>query len=197
MFTGIIETTGVVIQVDRSDTIMTLVIRSSISSELRVDQSVSHNGVCLTIVAVNDDTHNVQLVQETLNRSNFETVKPGDILNLERSMLASARFEGHIVQGHVDATGSLVNIKDGIYTFSYPASYAKLIGEKGSVCVNGISLTVTALDAETFGVAIIPYTLEHTNFKQLQPGSLVNLEFDILAKHLVRLIELRDGNLVH
>lgn len=193
MFTGIIETTGEVIQVERSETIMTLVIRSTISSELRVDQSVAHNGVCLTVVATDSDTHTVQLVQETLDRSNFNSIKSGDVLNLERSMLASARFEGHIVQGHVDATGSLVTIKDGIYTFRYPASYAKLLVEKGSVCINGISLTVAALDTDTFGVAIIPYTLANTTFNKLSPGSIVNLEFDILAKHLVRIMDLRES----
>lgn len=192
MFTGIIEASGEVVNSEFSDGILTLLIRSALSSELKVDQSVAHDGVCLTVVQVNGDTHTVQLVHETLERSHFHKIKEGDVLNLERAMPAFGRFEGHLVQGHVDGMGQLTSVQDGMYTFSYPLAYAKLLVEKGSICVNGISLTVAKLHDSTFTVAIIPYTLAHTNFNRMAPGILVNLEFDILAKHLARIIELRD-----
>ena len=193
MFTGIVERIGEVVAIDRTETTFDLIVRSGISSALRVDQSVSHDGVCLTVVAVNGDTHTVQLVQETLDRTTFHRINVGDTLNLERSMRANGRFEGHIVQGHVDGMGHLISIKNGIYTFRYPEVYAHLIAEKGSICINGISLTVAALTRDTFGVAIIPYTLANTNFHTLSPGSAVNLEFDILAKHLARITDLRES----
>jgi riboflavin synthase len=192
MFTGIIESMGEVVSIDRNENTLDLIVRSGISSLLQIDQSVAHDGVCLTIVRATDDTHTVQLVQETLDRTTFHRMHIGDKLNLERSMPANGRFEGHIVQGHIDGVGHLISIENGIYTFSYPQGFAKLIAEKGSICVNGISLTVANLTNDRFGVAIIPHTLANTNFNTLIPGSIVNLEFDILAKHLVRIMDLRE-----
>jgi riboflavin synthase len=194
MFTGIIEACGEVVQTERIHNILTVRVRSPISANLKVDQSVSHDGVCLTVVAVQNDIHTVQLVQETLDKSHFQGLKEGAIINLERAMSAADRFEGHLVQGHVDGTGQLISVRDGMYTFSYPLTHAKLLVEKGSVCVNGVSLTVARLLDETFTVAIIPYTLANTNFNQISPGSIANLEFDILGKYLIRMIELRDGS---
>lgn len=191
MFTGIVEITGDVIRIERTGDILNVTVRSGISSELKVDQSVAHNGVCLTVIAVMDDMHTVQLVQETLERSHFNTIMSGAVINLERSMPATGRFEGHLVQGHVDCMGQLIAVKDGIYFFRYPIVHAKLLVEKGSVCVNGVSLTIASLEGDIFGVAIIPYTLANTNFHNMTPGALVNLEFDILAKHIARMMELR------
>jgi riboflavin synthase len=190
MFTGIIETVGEVVAVLGHDEIVEMTVRSSVSSELKVDQSVNHNGVCLTIVHVSNGMHRVQLVRETIARSNFKDVKAGDSINLERAMQASGRYEGHVVQGHVDVTGEVVNIVDGLYEISYDETNAPLLVEKGSVCINGVSLTIARLSDETFSVAIIPYTLDHTNFNQLKVGDLVNVEFDILGKYLVRMISL-------
>ena len=186
MFTGIIETIGEVMTVLRHDNIMEMTVRSGISADLHVDQSVAHDGVCLTVVHVTGDHHRVQLVEETCARSTFREVKTGQILNLERAMPADGRFEGHLVQGHVDCTGELIGIHAGIYTFRFPDAHARFLVEKGSICVNGVSLTVAALTADTFGVAIIPYTLEHTSFRKLKAGDQVNLEFDILGKYLAR-----------
>jgi len=190
MFTGIIEATGLVDGTRWQGDIFEMTIRSDISSFLHVDQSVSHDGVCLTVVGVSGDTHRVQLVRETLERSHFKTIGTGSLINLERAMPANGRFEGHFVQGHVDCEGEIVSIKDGIYSIRYPGAYAKYLTEKGSVSVNGVSLTVARLSEDVFGVAIIPYTLSHTNFRDLAPGSKVNLEFDMLAKHIVRVIQL-------
>lgn len=191
MFTGIIETIGEVVGLWQEKDIFNVMVRSDISAELRPEQSVAHDGVCLTVVYVEKDKHAVQLVTETLRRSHFKDLVTGTRINLERSMPASGRFEGHLVQGHVDGVGRLISIEDGIYTFQYPDQYAKFLVEKGSICVNGVSLTVAALQQDTFGVAVIPYTLQHTNLSQLKPGMMVNLEFDILAKHLARILELR------
>jgi len=190
MFTGIIETIGEVVSVLGHDDILEMAVRSSISQDLRIDQSVNHNGVCLTVVHTGHGIHRVQLVKETCDRSTFGSIKAGDLVNLERAMPASGRFEGHIVQGHVDCTGTVAEIADGRYEFAYPEKYARLLVGKGSVCVNGVSLTVAALGGSTFTVAIIPYTLEHTNFSQLKAGDAVNLEFDILGKYLIRMAEL-------
>lgn len=190
MFTGIIETVGEIVQITHTENILSLLVRSEISSQLRPEQSVAHDGVCLTVVERKDDTHKVELVQETLYRSHFKNIAPGTRVNLERAMPATGRFEGHIVQGHVDGVGQLISINDGIYTFHHPSQYAKFLIEKGSVCINGVSLTIATLAKDTFGVAIIPYTQSHTNFDGMNPGAFVNLEFDILAKHLARLMEL-------
>ena len=189
MFTGIIETIGEVVSVLGHDDIVEMTVRSPISGELRVDQSVNHNGVCLTVVHTAHGMHRVQLVKETCDRSTFGNIMTGDRVNLERAMPANGRFEGHIVQGHVDCTGTLVSIDENLYTFSYPASYARLIVEKGSICIDGISLTVAAVTDDTFSVALIPYTLDNTIFGALASGDRVNLEFDILGKYLLKMAE--------
>jgi riboflavin synthase len=191
MFTGIIESIGEVVETSNAGAILTLTIRSGISAQLKRDQSVSHNGVCLTVVSVQNDTHSVQLVAETIDRSAFGSVRMGDRINLERSLPVSGRFEGHIVQGHVDGVGTLLSIDDGIFMFRYPPVFSAYLIEKGSVCVHGVSLTVARLIDDTFGVALIPHTLQFTNFADLKPGTDINLEFDMIAKHLIRLLELR------
>ena len=186
MFTGIIETLGKVSSITRNGTNLVFTIESSITSELKVDQSVSHNGVCLTVEAIEGAQYRVTAVKETLLKSNFGLLKPGDAINLERSLRAGDRMDGHFVYGHVDATGTLVNISDrnGSYnlTFTYP--HNEILVEKGSIAVNGISLTVFDVTPETFTVAIIPYTWENTNLGSTKEGSTVNLEFDILGKYI-------------
>jgi riboflavin synthase len=191
MFTGIIETMATVIGAERKGTLLELTLQSGISAQLHIDQSVSHNGVCLTVIDVLDDTHRVQLVEETLRRSAFGQTGIGDSINLERAMPADGRFEGHIVQGHVDCTGHVLSIDNGMYTIGYPAEYARFLVQKGSVCVDGVSLTVAGLGDNTFSVAIIPYTYDHTTFGSYSEGDRVNLEFDILGKYLLRMQELK------
>lgn len=167
-------------------------IKSSIAGELKIDQSVSHNGVCLTIVAVNGDIYEVTAIDETLKRSNLGSLKPGDQINLERSMKADGRLDGHIVQGHVDTTAVINDVIDenGSWIFRFEFSPGKnyLTVEKGSICVNGVSLTVVDSGTNYFTVAIIPYTFEHTNFHSLKKGDVVNLEFDIVGKYVSRLL---------
>ena len=192
MFTGIVETIGEIVGLERSADHVDLMIRSSISADLSPDQSVCHDGVCLTVVAVSQNTHTVQLVTETLERSHFRTAGIGDQVNLERSVPASGRFEGHFVQGHVDSTGQLIATDHEIWTFRYPLKYSRLLVEKGSICVNGVSLTVVRVKGDTFSVAVIPYTLSKTNFNRLSPGAPVNLEFDIIAKHILRQYDLHE-----
>jgi riboflavin synthase len=193
MFTGIIETFGQVIEVKTDDGNKHFKIESAISSELKVDQSVSHDGVCLTVVKVENQYHWVVAINETLQKSNLSSVKAGDKLNLERCMLNNGRFDGHIVQGHVDQTGFVKAKEDAngswLYTIEYDPNRGNLTVEKGSVAVNGVSLTCfESRDAE-FTVAIIPYTYEHTNFHRLSVGSTVNLEFDIIGKYVRRLLQ--------
>ena len=193
MFTGIIETIGQVIDVKTDDGNKHFKIESSISSELKVDQSVSHDGVCLTVVKVENQYHWVVAINETLQKSNLSFVNAGDKLNLERCMLNNGRFDGHIVQGHVDQTGIVISKEDAngswLYTIEYDPSLGNLTVEKGSIAVNGVSLTCfKSRDAE-FTVAIIPYTYEHTNFHRLSVGSSVNLEFDIIGKYVTRLLQ--------
>ena len=194
MFTGIIETLGTVKDIQRDGQNVHLEIHSSISPELKIDQSVSHNGVCLTVVALGQDTHTVTCVQETLDKSNLGELKIGTIVNLERAMLANARLDGHMVQGHVDTTGFCTEVKnaDGswYYRFSYKKNPEHLLVNKGSVCVNGVSLTVVDPDSSSFSVAIIPYTYEHTTFKNLKEGDTINLEFDIIGKYIGRYMQL-------
>lgn len=196
MFTGIIETLAEVkdIQIEGSNIHFTLA--SDIANELKVDQSVSHNGVCLTVVKIMDDQYVVTAIEETLNKSNLGDLKVGDQVNIERCTKVGGRLDGHIVQGHVDQTGICTDKedKDGsiIFTFQYnvdPSGYFTV--EKGSITVNGISLTVVDSIDDKFSVAIIPYTLEHTNLKDVQPGDKVNLEFDIIGKYVARIMELR------
>lgn len=194
MFTGIIETLGIVRQIRQEGTNVHFTIESPISAELKIDQSVAHNGVCLTVVAVAGGTHTVTAVEETLLRSNLGAWQEGSFVNLERAMLANARLDGHIVQGHVDATGECiaVDMRDGswYYRFRFVPTEEHLLVDKGSVCVNGVSLTVVAPHEDVFSVAIIPYTYEHTTFKTLKPDDRVNLEFDIIGKYIARYAQL-------
>jgi len=192
MFTGIIENIGNVSSIDIEGTNKKFKVQSPISHELKIDQSVSHNGVCLTVVKVQGDSHWVVAIQETLQKSNLGDLQVGDAMNLERCMLSNGRFDGHIVQGHVDQTAVLKDLKnmDGswLYTFEYDPVAGNVTVEKGSIAVNGVSLTCFNSKAAEFTVAIIPYTFEHTNFHQLKIGSVVNLEFDIIGKYVKRLL---------
>jgi len=192
MFTGIIETLGKITNLQNEQGNLHITVESSISNELKIDQSVAHNGVCLTVVAVEDGRHTVTAIEETLNKSNLGHLKVNDPVNLERCMQMNARLDGHIVQGHVDQTAVCTGFKalDGSweYTFTYDASTGNVTVEKGSICVNGISLTVVNSQANSFSVAIIPYTYEHTNLHNVREGSVVNLEFDIIGKYVARLM---------
>jgi|SRR6185436_11433571 len=188
MFTGIVETMGKIISIEKAGTNLNFIIRSSISHELRMDQSVSHNGVCLTVTHVNKDMHTVCAVEETLLRSNLGNLKVHDPVNLERSLLMNGRVDGHIVQGHVDQTAVCKNIEDKngswLFTFEYKPSKSNITVVKGSICVNGVSLTVADSFPDSFSVVIIPYTFENTSFKFIKPNDLVNLEFDIIGKYV-------------
>ena len=193
MFTGIIETLGKVAGLRHEQGNLHITVASSLSFELKIDQSVSHNGVCLTVVAIADGSHTVTAIEETLNKSNIGELNIGDLVNLERCMQLNARLDGHIVQGHVDQTAVCADFRelDGSweYTFEYDAAQGNVTVEKGSVSVNGISLTVVNSKTNSFSVAIIPYTFEHTNLQQVKQGSIVNLEFDIIGKYVARLMQ--------
>ncbi|RED95615.1 riboflavin synthase alpha chain [Marinoscillum furvescens DSM 4134] len=193
MFTGIIESLGNLTESRREGTNLHLKISSNISSELQVDQSVSHNGVCLTVTAVEGDAHWVTAVDETLAKSNIGGVKVGDQVNLERCLQMNGRFDGHIVQGHVDTTARVVDIKDegGSWLFTFELAHTELMVEKGSVCINGVSLTCFDVSDDRFSVAIIPYTFEHTNFNMLEKNSIVNIEYDIVGKYIQKLTKTR------
>lgn len=192
MFTGIIETIGEVSGFRDEGTNRHFKIVSTISSALKVDQSISHNGVCLTVTAIEGDAHWVTAIDETLQRSNLGKLAKGSKVNLERCMLNNGRFDGHIVQGHVDQTGIVRSVKEvggsWLFTFEYDPAAGNVTVEKGSIAVNGISLTCFDSKDGAFTVAIIPYTFEHTNFHQLKPGDTVNLEFDIIGKYVKRLL---------
>jgi riboflavin synthase len=192
MFTGIIETLGTVKEIVNELDNVHYTIASDISGELKIDQSVAHNGVCLTVVALNDGTHTVTAIDETLRKTSLGTLSVGSSVNLERCMQMNGRLDGHIVQGHVDQTAICVKkeILDGSweYRFKYDTSAGNVTVEKGSICVNGISLTVVNSQADEFSVFIIPYTHEHTNLKEVEKGSIVNLEFDIIGKYVARLM---------
>lgn len=192
MFTGIIETFGTVKNVVEEGTNLHFTIASALSHELKIDQSVAHNGICLTVVALSDTTHTVTAIQETLEKSNLLYLKEGMKVNLERCMQMNGRLDGHIVQGHVDQTAVCVLKKelDGSweYRFKYDSSIGNVTVEKGSVCVNGISLTVVNSDTDEFSVFIIPYTYEFTNLQEVEEGNTVNLEFDIIGKYVARLL---------
>ena len=192
MFTGIIETIGEVLEIRKEGTNAHIKINSNIANELRVDQSISHNGVCLTVTKVEDSHYWVTAIDETLLKSNLGKLKQGDTINLERCMIANGRFDGHIVQGHVDQTGICKSIKEvegsWLFDFEYDASQGNVTVEKGSICINGISLTCFNSLANGFTVAIIPYTFNHTNFKYLKIGDYVNLEFDIIGKYVKKLL---------
>ncbi len=192
MFKGIIETMGKVVAIDRKAN-TTFQIESELGPELRVDQSVSHNGVCLTVVAVEGSVYSVEAIEETLQKSDLGSLTVGDAVNLERCMLNNGRFDGHIVQGHVDQTGNVVSITDvqgsWLYVISYDEKHGNVTVEKGSIAVNGVSLTCFNSKRGEFTVAIIPYTHEHTTFGRLRQGDRVNLEFDIIGKYVKRLLE--------
>lgn len=192
MFTGIIETLGEVIAVEKSGSNINLTIKSNISHELKIDQSVAHNGVCLTVVDLADDWHKVTAVEETLLKSNLDQLMEGHLVNLERCMVANGRFDGHIVQGHVDQIGRCINKeeRDGswLIDFEYDADLGNVTVEKGSICINGISLTCFNSGNGHFSVTIIPYTMEHTSFKTLKVGDSINLEFDIIGKYVSKLL---------
>ncbi|MBE9602109.1 riboflavin synthase [Pedobacter sp. MC2016-24] len=193
MFTGIIETPGEIKDIRAEGTNLHFTIQSAISKDLKIDQSVAHNGVCLTVVALNEDTHTVTAIQETLEKTNMQFLKKGSKVNLERCMQMNGRLDGHIVQGHVDQTAVCIKREelDGSweYRFQYDASNGNVTVEKGSVCVNGISLTVVNSAADQFSVFIIPYTFEHTNLHEVEVGDTVNIEFDIIGKYVARLIQ--------
>jgi riboflavin synthase len=195
MFTGIIETLGKVLCADREGGNLHLTVQSAISNELKIDQSISHNGVCLTVVQVNSNTHTVTAIDETLQKTNIGLLKVGDEVNLERCTKVGERLDGHIVQGHVDQTGECISVEeqDGswLYTFRYTPSRVNLVVEKGSICVNGISLTAFRANNDLFTVAIIPYTYRHTNIKSVTKGTLVNLEFDIIGKYVARMMDFK------
>ena len=192
MFTGIIETLGEVTELRREQGNLHIAVSSPIAAELKIDQSVSHNGVCLTVVALSDGKHTVTAIDETLQKSNIGHLKVGDLVNLERCMQINGRLDGHIVQGHVDQTAICTEFREmhgsWEYTFEYDPAIGNVTVEKGSICVNGISLTVVNSKKNSFSVAIIPYTFEHTNLQQVKVGSVVNLEFDIIGKYVARLM---------
>ncbi|MES2418038.1 MAG: riboflavin synthase [Bacteroidota bacterium] len=193
MFTGIIETLGEVVGIKTEENNLHFTIASNISHELKIDQSVAHNGVCLTVVALNENSHTVTAIAETLAKTNLGELAIGDKVNLERCMQMNARLDGHIVQGHVDQTAicTLVEEQKGSweYRFNYNAGLGNVTVEKGSICINGISLTVVNSTADEFSVFIIPYTYEHTNLHAVKMGTTINLEFDIIGKYVARLMK--------
>lgn len=193
MFTGIIEQSGKVEQIINEGTNRHFWVSSPITNELKIDQSLAHNGVCLTVVEIKDSTYRVTAVDETLNRTNLGLYRVNDKINLERSMPANGRFDGHIVQGHVDDTAICKSVenKNGSWVYSFKINNAtnkNLLVEKGSVCLNGISLTVASITDDSFTVAIIPYTYENTNMHSLREGSIVNIEYDILGKYIAKIL---------
>lgn len=192
MFTGIIETQGTVVAIDRGSNV-TFHVESNLGTSLRVDQSLSHNGVCLTVVGVTGNVHQVVAIDETLQKSTLNDLSVGDKVNLERCMLNNGRFDGHIVQGHVDQTGIVRDVTDAegswLFVISYDPQHGNVTVEKGSISVDGVSLTCFHSKSGEFTVAIIPYTYEHTTFGKLRKGDRVNLEFDIIGKYVKRLLE--------
>ncbi len=193
MFTGIVETVGKVAELKKSGSNLDFRVESPISNELQVDQSISHNGVCLTVTELGIGSHWVTAIDETLQKSNLGKLAENEMVNLERCMKADSRFDGHIVQGHVDTTAVIKNITEqgGSWVFQCETAKEGLIVEKGSVCVNGTSLTCFDINENMFSVAIIPYTFEHTNFNQLKPTDIVNIEFDIIGKYIHQILNKR------
>ncbi|MDY7396002.1 riboflavin synthase [Aureibaculum sp. 2210JD6-5] len=193
MFTGIIESIGEIITLEREKTNLNITIKSKLINELKIDQSIAHNGVCLTVVDINKDTYTVTAINETLSKTNLNLLKVNDKINLERAMKLGDRLDGHIVQGHVDQTGKCIAIeeKNGswIFTFEYQENKDNLTIEKGSITINGVSLTVVNSLKNRFSVAIIPYTYNHTNFGTIRINDMVNLEFDVIGKYVARLIK--------
>lgn len=193
MFTGIIESMGEIISLTSEGSNVHIEVKSTITHELKIDQSLAHNGVCLTVVEINGDNYIVTAIKETLDKSNIGDLKVGNLVNLERSMKLQERLDGHIVQGHVDQIGICTNIikekGSAYYTFQYEDTYSNVTIEKGSVTINGVSLTVVNSKENEFSVAIIPYTVAHTNFKEFKTGTKVNLEFDVVGKYIKRLTQ--------
>ncbi len=197
MFTGIIEELATVTKIDQQGDNLHFTIKSSIAHELKIDQSVSHNGVCLTVVSVKDDNYTVIAIKETLDKTALGDLAVGDVVNLERAMKMGDRLDGHIVQGHVDQTAKCINITEEKgswrFTFNYDPSFTNVTIEKGSITIDGTSLTVVDSKENQFSVAIIPYTYDHTRFKDYRIGSTVNLEFDVIGKYVSRLLKLRNS----
>jgi len=196
VFTGIIETTGKILQLEKEGSNLNLWVGSNLSKELRIDQSVAHNGVCLTVVELGENSHKVTAVEETLSKTNLGNLEIGSLVNIERCMKSDGRFDGHIVQGHVDDTAKCTQVEklDGSWFYHFglnQKSQQELIVDKGSICINGVSLTVVACTENGFSVTIIPYTYEHTTFQSLKVGDLVNLEFDILGKYIQKQLAAR------
>ena len=195
MFTGIIETLGIVKGLTKQDGNLHITVSCPLTSELKIDQSVAHNGVCLTVVSIENNNYTVTAIQETIEKTNVGDWKEGDYINLERAMKLGDRLDGHIVQGHVDQTGFCKSIEETngswLYTFYYDSSLNNITIEKGSITVNGVSLTVVNSLVNEFSVAIIPYTYEHTNFKTFSVGTKVNMEFDVIGKYVARLNSLK------
>ncbi len=194
MFTGIIEELGTVISLKVDKENLDITVGANFTSELKIDQSVSHNGVCLTVVSIQDDTYTVTAIKETLDKTNLNALSQGDIVNLERGMKLGDRLDGHIVQGHVDQTATCTTISEEngswIFTFTYDSKLSNITIEKGSITVNGVSLTVVNSKKNEFSVAIIPFTYVHTNFNTFEIGSIVNLEFDVIGKYVQRITTL-------
>ena len=194
MFTGIIEDIGIVTDLKNELENLHISIKSNITPELKIDQSVAHNGVCLTVVAINNNVYTVTAIKETLDKTNLNTLRVDENVNLERAMKLGDRLDGHIVQGHVDQTATCINIEEvngsWVFTFSYDSTLNNITIEKGSITVNGTSLTVVNSKKDSFSVAIIPYTYKHTNFNTFKTGTIVNLEFDVLGKYVAKLVEL-------
>lgn len=192
MFTGIIETLAKTESIKKEGSNVHFTFSSSITHELKIDQSVAHNGVCLTVVKINGDRYTVTAIDETLKRTNLGSLKVGDVVNLERCMPANGRFDGHIVQGHVDTTATCVSVNNlngsWEFVFEYEGNPKHITVEKGSITINGVSLTVVDSKPNMFSVHIIPYTFEHTNFKSIERGTKVNLEFDIVGKYIAKML---------
>lgn len=193
MFTGIIENTGIITKLVSDQSNLHITVKSDLSGVLKIDQSLAHNGVCLTVVAIEGDTYTVTAIAETLKRTCLAGLKVGDRVNLERAMVMGSRLDGHLVQGHVDCTGKCTKItsENGSWSFhfEYEPAFNRVTIEKGSITVDGVSLTVVDATRNTFSVAIIPYTYEHTRFKEYEVDSCVNLEFDLIGKYVARLLE--------
>ena len=196
MFTGIIESLGTVTDIIKTGTNKSFRIKSPLSDSFTIDQSISHNGVCLTVESVKNGEHQVTAIAETLSKTNLGNWKTGDLINIERCLQLHARIDGHLVQGHIDTTATCVHIKEmngsKEFTFQFDPSFAGLVIEKGSISLNGISLTIFNVTQNSFTVAIIPYTLEHTNLQQLKLSDTVNIEFDMMGKYVARMLELKE-----
>ena len=190
MFTGIVESLGVIVNINEELDNIHFTVRSEISPELKIDQSLSHSGVCLTVIDIEKNCHTVTAVKETLDKSALKNLKKGDVFNLERAMKMGGRLDGHLVQGHVDDIAKCVDVKmnegSWIFTFSFNEKFKNLIIEKGSICINGVSLTVFNVTNNSFDVTIIPYTYDNTNFNKINIGDIVNIEYDMIGKYLAR-----------